>query len=433
MVEKYKLFTGLFFGALWTLLTMGFIMEELIPPLASLRSVLTMLCDCIFLVLGLYCLRTKRDCWIAVTFVLLAVITSWLNHLGIIFVLNGSRDFFGLIFAIPICRFLLNSSNRDRFIESFDKQLFYFLILQAFCVTWQFFRYGANDHGGGSMGFGYSGIVSTMIYIISFYLLSKKWRFGNYWSELLQNKIYILLLFPTFLNETKISFIFFLAYFLLLLPVELKTVFKVLISIPLLVVLMVGVGFSYLAATNQSFEKVFSQSAMDDYMIGEDPDEFIENAMAVQEEIYYREDMGLLDIPRFTKIIFIPEALKDAPGGFLFGAGLGQFKGGTTLELTPYADTWQWLLSGSVPYLFFIIIQLGLAGVVWLLFDLVTLLRPRSTQLLGINIKLFVCLIIGLVFFYNDSLRYFPLCTVLFYIILLGYPTRRELVADREV
>ncbi|MDE6061158.1 MAG: hypothetical protein K2G00_00160, partial [Duncaniella sp.] len=71
--------------------------------------------------------------------------------------------------------------------------------------------------------------------------------------------------------------------------------------------------------------------------------------------------------------------------------------------------------------------------VVWLLFDLVTLLRPRSTQLLGINIKLFVCLIIGLIFFYNDSLRYFPLCTVLFYIILLGYPTRRELVADREV
>ncbi|MDE6812634.1 MAG: hypothetical protein K2J28_02215, partial [Duncaniella sp.] len=106
---------------------MGFIMEELIPPLASLRSVLTMLCDCIFLVLGLYCLRTKRDCWIAVMFVFLAVITSWLNHLGLIFVLNGSRDFFGLIFAIPICRFLLNSSNRDRFIESFDKQLFYFL------------------------------------------------------------------------------------------------------------------------------------------------------------------------------------------------------------------------------------------------------------------------------------------------------------------
>ena len=326
-----------------------------------------------------------------------------------------------MLFAIPICRFLLKSRFRDRFIESFDKQLWIFLILQTFCVTWQFFRYGPGDHGGGSMGNGFSGIVTTLIYIISFYLLSKKWNYGNYWMELWKNKVYVFLLFPTFLNETKIGFLFLLAYFLLLLRVEWKTVFKVLISIPLIIVAMIVAGYAYLTVTGQTFESVFSQSAMDDYMVGEDPEELVELGMAIQDGIYEREDIGQVDIPRFSKLIFIPEALKDAAGGSLFGAGLGQFKGGTTLSLTPYADTWAWLLGGSVPYIFFIVIQLGVLGAAWLFYNLFTVMLPQSPMPLGRNIKIFVWLILALMMFYNDSLRFFPFCAIIFYIILFGY------------
>ena len=122
--------------------------------------------------------------------------------------------------------------------------------------------------------------------------------------ELWKNKVYVFLLFPTFLNETKIGFLFLLAYFLLLLRVEWKTVFKVLISIPLIIVAMIVAGYAYLTVTGQTFESVFSQSAMDDYMVGEDPEELVELGMAIQDGIYEREDIGQVDIPRFSKLIF---------------------------------------------------------------------------------------------------------------------------------
>ena len=422
MVEKYKVFSGLFFGAMWALLCFGFVAEELIPPLASAKSAVYLLCDFVFLVCGLYTLRNRRDIIVFGSFVVLGVVSACLNHLGFVFTVNGARDFFGLLFAAPIIRFMLTSRHRERFIESFDKQLYIFLWIQAFCMTEQFLRYGANDHGGGSMGYGFSGIASTSIYIISFYLISKKWKFGNYWGELAKNKVYVFLLYPTFLNETKISFLFLLAYFLLLLKFEWKTVFKLLVSTPMIIVGMIGAGVAYLGITGQAMEAVFSEDAMEAYMVGEDPEGLMEVAELIQDEVYTIEDMGgVVDIPRFTKIVFVPEALSYSSGGILFGAGLGQFKGGTVIEMSKFASEWQWLLSGSLPLSFSILIQLGIVGFVWFVFNIVTLMAPRSASLLGINIKCFIWIIILLILLYNDSLRFFPFTFILFYIAMRGY------------
>ena len=421
MIDRYKFLSGLFFGAMWALLTFGFISEELLPPLIPLRSVVLLLTDIIFLFLGIYLLRDRRDIFVLVSFMLIGVISCYLNHLGLIFSFNGTRDFFGLLFAVPICRWFLTSKHREQFISSFDKQLLIFLFLQAFCMTWQFIRYGANDHGGGSMGYGYSGIVSTLIYIISFYLLSKRWRYGNYLDEVVRNKMYFILLYPTFLNETKISFIFLLAYFLLLFPFEWRTVFKLVMAVPIMIVGMLGLGIAYLSITGQNMESVFSQEAMDDYMIGEDPEELLELAQFIQDGTYDVEDIGNIDVPRFTKIIFIPEALSDCVGGIMFGAGLGQFKGGTVMELTPFAAEWQWLLTGSLPFLFSVVIQLGILGLIWFCINIATILLPRSPLPAGINIKCFIWVIIILVMMYNDSLRFFPFTFILVYIALYGY------------
>lgn len=421
MLEKYKVFTGLFFGALWVLLTYGFISEELIPPLLPLKSFVFLLCDIVFLGLGVCMLRSRRDIIVAVSFLIIGVISSKLNNVGMIVGINGARDFFGLIFAVPICRYWLASKNRERFIATFDRQLWIFLFVQAFCVTWQFVRYGANDHGGGSMGYGFSGIVSTLIYIISFYLLSKRWKFGNYWRNLRNNFYYILLLFPSFLNETKISFIFLLSYFLLLLPFEWKTVVKIFVSIPLILAGIIGAGMLYLSVTGQDMESVFTQEAMDDYFIGEDPEVLMDLALALYDEVYDEEDIGQVDIPRFTKLVLVPEALDDSEGEEILGAGLGQFKGGSVLAISSYADRWHWLLNGSIPFLFFVLIQLGFCGVIWLFYNLITVIGPSDSRLIGKNIKFFVWIILTLVMMYNDSLRFFPFCTIIFFIIMVGY------------
>ena len=104
MLEKYKVFTGLFFGALWVLLTYGFISEELIPPFLPLKSFVFLLCDIVFLGLGVCMLRSRRDIIVAVSFLVIGVISSKLNNVGLIVGINGARDFFGLIFAVPVCR-----------------------------------------------------------------------------------------------------------------------------------------------------------------------------------------------------------------------------------------------------------------------------------------------------------------------------------------
>ncbi|MCM1076573.1 MAG: hypothetical protein NC411_04350 [Bacteroides sp.] len=418
MIEKYKLSTRLFFTALWILLTYGFVTEEFIPVLSPYRSYVFPLCDIIFLILGLVTLRSKRDIIITISFVLIAGISCKLNRIGIVTAFNGGREFFGLIFVVPFIRYYLESKYRERFITSFDKQLFIFLILQAVCITWQFLRYGANDHGGGSMGNGYSGIVSTLIYITSFYLLSQKWTYGNYWGNIAKYKIYFILLYPTFLNETKISFIYIVLYFLLLLPIELKTVFKIFASIPFILIALISLGFVYLAATGQSSDSVFSQTAMDEYLTGNVEDDIVELALAVQDDIYDPEDMGMLEIPRFLKLALIPEAMIDSDGGVMFGAGLGQLKGGTVVEKTPYAERWSWLLSGTNHGALIIFIQLGIMGFIWFVYDIVTVLVPHSNNILGKNIKLYVSFIILLMMFYNDALRFFPFWAIIFYIVM---------------
>ncbi|MCM1354843.1 MAG: hypothetical protein NC212_00385 [Staphylococcus sp.] len=422
MLEKYNVFTGLFFGALWVLLCYGFVAEELMPPLLLCRSAVQMLCDIIFLILGVYSLRKRVDVIIVASFLMVALVSIILNQQGVVFSLNGLRDFFGLIFAVPICRLLLRSRHREKFVASFDRQLLIFLFIQLFCVTWQFIKYGPGDHGGGSMGEGFSGIVSTLIYLISFYLISKRWTFGNYWRGLADNKLYIFLLFPTFLNETKISFIFLLAYFLLLLKVEKKTLGKLFLALPLIIIGMFVSGYVYLSVTGQTVEKVFSQDAMNRYMIGEDPDELIDLAQELQYGTYDVEDLGGdIDIPRFTKIGIAPFAAETAKGGIWFGAGVGQFKGGTTLDASEFATEWNWLLYGSIPYLFFIFIQLGIVGTIWFFADIFLIMSGRVVTTMGLNIKIFIWIIIILVLFYNDSLRFFPECAIMFYILLMGY------------
>ncbi len=59
MVEKYKFYTRLFFGAMWVLLCYGFVRDEFIPALAGLQPFANLLCDIVFLFLGIVTLRSQ--------------------------------------------------------------------------------------------------------------------------------------------------------------------------------------------------------------------------------------------------------------------------------------------------------------------------------------------------------------------------------------
>jgi hypothetical protein len=115
-------------------------------------------------------------------------------------------------------------------------------------------------------------------------------------------------------------------------------------------------------------------------------------------DIYYSED-----VPRFTKIIAGWHLAAEETRTLLFGVEYGIFKGGKMVEASQFGQSVQWLLSGTRPYLFFLILQGGvllIAGLLWLLLHI-----NRYFLMNNNKFKTFLFLLFLMILFYNDALR----------------------------
>ncbi len=381
--------------------------------------------DTALLLLGLMLLKNRLDKWIIYTFLIIGFIsTIILNHVGIVMFFNGSRGFFGILFAIPIIRFFLTGERAPEFKKKFDHQLKIWLVIQAICITIQFLRFGANDHGGGSMGFGFSGVVSILIYLTSFYLTIQNWDFNNIGKSFKENKWNFILLYPTLLNETKISFILAVVYAILLCRPSKALMVKLVYIIPIGIAALIGMAHLYIKATGQDFDTVFSSEYIYDYLVGDDLDYYVDIALMVQDGDFdvdesNPEDFWAVDIQRVGKLMLMWDPLKKTPGGIWFGAGLGQFRGNTNLNPTKFATQNKWLLRGSLPWPFTVIIQLGIIGMIWFLWAYFSVFFYKvkgNPQLNRILIFLAIILILDQV--YNDAFAFYTFCMMITYIAL---------------
>lgn len=418
MVEKYKLFSRIFFTAVWVQLCATFIFTELIPGLEGKQSYLYLLSDMVYLILGLVTIRNRRDVFVVGSFYAIAVISAVVNHQGIIVFLNGSREFFGLLFMAPIIRYFLSGDNADRFVRSVDRQLYVFLWIQLPCLLFQFMKYGAGDQGGGSLGYGCSGIVTTLIFLISFYLVNKRWNeTRSYVWNIYNNRVLVLLLFMTILNETKIGFIYIILYFIFLMKIDRRFIFRLLMSVPLVIALFSLMSYLYLTVTNANSD-TFNEELFVDYFVGSDMDALVDMAVAAQYD--GTEFENIVDLPRFGRFLLLPEIFDSCEGGYVLGAGIGQFKGGSVLETTELSSSFQWLLSGSVITIFFIVVQLGIVGLVWIVCTIISLLLTPDKQIRGNSIFAYMAVLFVLTFIYNDSLRIAYVCFVMSYVCMYG-------------
>lgn len=396
----------------------GWVIEEILPFLEPVRMPVGVLVDAAIAVTGMMCIRRWGELIGILGLCLLSYFSSiFINEIPMPLYANGMRDLFALMFLPPLLRRVMADDCRSWVMPRFDRQLYIWLCIQAFCLVEECVRYGAGDHGGGSMGNGYSGIVSTAIYIVSFYLMSKRWQPSlSYAANIRGNMALVLLLLPTFLNETKVSFVFFAVYFILLFRLDRTFLPKLGIIIPVLAAFLF-LGYTVYSSTSGN-EDVFTNEYMEEYLAGDSDVDIEDAADAFQEGLFDDEEWDV-DVPRAAKILFLPPMLDTAKGGMVLGAGMGHFKGwdsGNTTQL--YKDN-QWIMYGTFPYIFAMVLQLGILGLAWVLGFFVYSTRPRRNPgYHSLNIKIFIYIMVGVILFYNDSLRDMFLMIVLFYIAI---------------
>ena len=428
MIERDTFYFRVFCITFWVLAVGNFVIDELLPTFIQLRLLIIMMADVTLILLGLATLKEKWDKIFIIAFVAIGALSSIINRLPFILWINGYRDFIPFLFCLPIFRYFYTSLDSARFRQSFDKQLKIFLVIQAFCVTEQFILYGANDAGGGSLGYGYSGIISMLIILISFYFVSKNWDPENYLRSLWNNRLYIFLMFPVLLNETKVSFLLLVIYILLLFSISIKSLGKILLALPIIAVTIIGGYMVYMWATN-SYNDIAEDNYIDIYLTGgskEDVDELLELAeIAIDETDYGTDDnWTYMDIPRFVKIGLLFYALEDTPGGNIFGAGLGQLKGGSTLEVTDFVKNNPIIFNGTKVTFFQFYATLGILGLIWVFFWFKRLIAFKTQKYkMSLNLKLFLILVCILTFFYNDFFRYLAPVAIFYYLCFASsYP-----------
>ena len=411
----------LFFIGFWLATCTGFVSDLIWGPdtISPLTTISQLTVDAILLFLALCTARNKTDSLLIVSFLIIAVVSGFVvNNDGLVVWLNGLRYFFPVLFLPPILRYFWETEYRhDLFVKSLDKQLYIFLWLQVPTVLYQFFVHGAGDYVGGTMGGWYSGTLSFTIYYASFYLLNKRIDRNNVLVSLYKNWTLIFLLFPTFLNETKISFGLIIAYFVLLLPIDRKYLIRLTFLTPLIVIL-VGVGgtFYFSTATGEGILEL-NEDFFSNYL-----DADLDNIEGAVDYAAKYENKGY-DIPRLAKIGLLPKVFQENPGHSMMGFGLSLYKHGTIIEAANFYEEYDWLLNGTSPQVMSSLLQLGIIGCIWYIVFFVSLFfnKPAHYKKRNLNMQVFFLLVVVILLFYADQWSSPNFCYVMFTFLFLSW------------
>ena len=109
----------------------------------------------------------------------------------------------------------------------------------------------------------------------------------------------------------------------------------------------------------------------------------------------------------------------EEPGHTLTGWGVGHFKGGTLVPNSDFYQQNEWLLIGTIPYLFHMLVQMGWLGVALMAVFLGLLLfgRPVKGASRDYNLQFYVLALLLLIMVYQDFLRNALVCFFIFYVM----------------
>ena len=425
IIEKETFYRRALLTAFWIRGCWGFFAWELVPFMLKLLPIVYLLFDVVMVTMGVMLMKRWRDRVFTFSFIVIAgIITCYYNKLSLFFYINGLRDFIGWLFMIPIFAYFIGDKERkERFMPVFDHHLFIFLIVQCPCMIFTFLVHGACDWGGGSLGNLNSGIISTLIFAISFYLLQKRIDPENFWRSIWDNKIYIILLFPTQLNETKVSFVYLAMYFFLLLPFNRKIFERLVMAVPIFLVGLFGAAWAYITSTGGSMGDVFSLEYYTEMYLYDPSMDSINYA-----EWLFDTDAGENDdVPRLSKFLLLSDINDENPGHLMTGFGVGQFKGGSFIDNSQFFKKYEWVLIGTIPYAYHVYIQLGVIGLLlmfWFFFNLLS--APGQGFKRNYNVHSYILLVYLLLLLYNESIRDSLQCLIFTYLALASWRNQDE-------
>jgi hypothetical protein len=369
------------------------IVIEYIPELSSYLSLINFVCDLLIALLGISLISKspKRILIILYSFLVISTINFFLNqNHQLISHINGLRDFLNIFSLFIIFNNIFNSSYVYYFNSLFKKFAIIFLTLQIPFSFLQYIKsgYKAGDSVGGTLSMGGSGLLTLSIFILVYYLIENS-GFNSFYKKMGYLFSISFFFLPIVINETKISFILIPLFFITLL--DYKDIKTSVVGIVLGLLLF----FSFLnfysdrsEAYKNPVTEIFSQDFLEVYLAGDEQ---------VNE-----------DIPRFTKIALSFQLMSNENSKMLFGHEYGAFKGGTTLELSPFTKKYQWLLQGTVPYLFYLLITGGIlliAIILWLYISQANIQYSNDSKSYSKRLLVFISCLFFLILFYNDAFR----------------------------
>lgn len=417
VTTKYQLICNTLFVMFWVMATYNFITQEIAgDEVPAVELGVRLLCQGVLVVLGLWTLRSRTDIVVLIVFALLSLIsTCVVNHHSLMTWIDGVRLYVGFLFVVPILRYLLADEQfRWWFIERFDRNLYRFLWLQVPCMVLQFLRYSNLDLVGGSLGFMQSGIISNLIYLVSFYLMLRRWdKDKSYFANIRDNIELVFLLFPSMLNETKVSFVFLLMYFFLLIPMDRKFIKRAICVAPAIVLVLIGAYYAYTTALGGD-SLITDQTSAAKYLIGD------ESALHMVEGVMENNDEFMQkDMARALKFIVMPAIMNRNPPAWFVGYGIGQFKTGDSAKNVPFAKQYWWLMIGTVMQSHTIWLELGLIGVgLYFIYWPVMLCLGRKRKGRNKQLQWFLGLNVLLCTLYNAPMLNIPY-VIIFMIIML--------------
>lgn len=298
--------------------------------------------------------------------------------------INGLREILNIVLVFCFYESLSESNYRSSFDARFNKFSRVFLISQVPVTLYQFMLYGAGDQVGGSLGSGSSGVLTLVTVLLVYRRIKQQLPETGYKAYV--NACYLL---PLALNETKISFILIPILFLSLIKTwKTKHVIWNLIGGALFFLILNNLYTDQGKTTDNPVAEIFDVEFLDYYLLGSD----------------YDTD-SYDDIPRALKVILVADMLSRNTTDALLGISYGLFKGGSFIDKGEFADEYQWLLSGSRPMIFFLLVTGG-----WPLLILITayLLAKIFFDMRGVpdrKLMILLTVLLCIMMLYNDAIR----------------------------